>query len=141
MKHAISLSDLNISKNSMCIYIYIYIHTLILPSSSSCCSFFSPLFFKLSSASIFFCIISMSFCLSSDVIIFKSSTGSTRSSTCTTSLSSKQRHTWRIPSTARIFDKNALPSPAPWLAPFTSPVNIHIPKNNVIYCYYRKPIK
>ena len=41
------------------------------------------------------------------------STGSTRSSTCTTSASSNPRHTWKMPSTALMWLRKALPRPWP----------------------------
>ena len=68
-----------------------------------------------------FSILSMSANINSVSIVSASAIGSTRSSTCTTSLSSKQRTTWAIASVSRIFAKNWLPNPSPWLAPFTRP--------------------
>ena len=47
----------------------------------------------------------------------RSATGSTRSSTCTTSGSSKALQTWKMPSTAAMLDKKALPRPSPSAAP------------------------
>ncbi len=50
-----------------------------------------------------------------------SRTGSTVPDTWCTSSSSKQRTTWTIASTSRMWVRNLLPRPSPWLAPFTSP--------------------
>src|SRR5881397_2267034 len=50
-----------------------------------------------------------------------SRTGSTGPMTCTTSGSSKQRITCTTASTSRMWERNWLPSPSPWEAPFTSP--------------------
>ena len=50
-------------------------------------------------------------------MISRSATGSTLSSTCTTSGSSKALQTWKMPSTAAMLDKKALPRPSPSAAP------------------------
>lgn len=60
---------------------------------------------------------SMSFARSSPWMMCMSSTGSTLSSTCVMSGSSKVRRTWKIPSTAEMFDRNAFPRPSPCAAP------------------------
>mmetsp|Transcript_10567 Transcript_10567/g.35030 ORF Transcript_10567/g.35030 Transcript_10567/m.35030 type:complete len:232 (-) Transcript_10567:395-1090(-) len=62
-----------------------------------------------------------SFLQSSLVIVSKSRTGSTVSSTCVTSAESNARTTWKRPSTAWICDRKALPKPAPSDAPRIRP--------------------
>ena len=59
--------------------------------------------------------------ISSRLIVSMSRTGFTEPSTCTTFASSKQRTTWTIASTSRMFAKNWFPSPSPFDAPFTRP--------------------
>eukprot|EP00982_Pelagococcus_subviridis_P013538 31262-Pelagococcus_subviridis.AAC.2 len=58
-----------------------------------------------------------------------SPTGSTRSSTWITSGSSNARITWRMPSTALMWLRNAFPRPAPVLAPLTRPAMSTISRN------------
>lgn len=53
-------------------------------------------------------------------MISRSATGSTLSSTCTTSGSSKALQTWNIPSTAAMLDRKAFPRPSPSAAPLQS---------------------
>ena len=50
-------------------------------------------------------------------MISRSATGSTRSSTCTTSGSSKALHTWKMPSTPEMWLRKLFPSPSPAAAP------------------------
>ena len=50
-----------------------------------------------------------------------SSSGSTLPSTWVTSGSLNTRVTWQIASASRMWDRNALPIPSPWLAPRTMP--------------------
>ena len=50
-----------------------------------------------------------------------SSSGSTLPSTCVTSGSTNTRVTWQIASASRMWERNALPIPSPWLAPRTMP--------------------
>lgn len=71
----------------------------------------------------------MSLIRSSLVMISRSCTGSIRSSTCVMSGSSKVRHTWKIPSTAAMCDKKALPRPSPSAAPRTKPAMSTTSKN------------
>ena len=47
--------------------------------------------------------------------------GSTRPATCTTSGSPKKRTTSQMASVSRMFARNWLPRPSPWLAPATRP--------------------
>ncbi len=65
--------------------------------------------------------VSRSFRHSSVVTVAMSPTGSTRFSTWTTFGSSKQRATWTMASTSRIWARNWLPRPSPFEAPRTSP--------------------
>ena len=58
---------------------------------------------------------------SSAVMVSMSATGLTRFSTWMTLGSSKQRTTWRIASTSRMWERNWLPSPSPFEAPRTRP--------------------
>ena len=55
------------------------------------------------------------------VIVSMSLPGSTLPSTCVTSGSLKTLVTWQIASASRMFARNALPIPSPWLAPLTMP--------------------
>ena len=55
------------------------------------------------------------------LMISRSRAGSTLPMTCWMSSFSKQRTTWTTASTSRMLARNWLPSPSPWLAPFTSP--------------------
>ena len=59
--------------------------------------------------------------INSKLIVSISRRGSTLPSTWITLLSSKQRTTWTIASTSRIFARNWFPRPSPLEAPFTSP--------------------
>ena len=61
---------------------------------------------------------SMSLSLNSVWIMSISRRGSTSPSTWMTSASSKARTTWKMPSTARTWDKNEFPRPAPVEAPW-----------------------
>ena len=63
----------------------------------------------------------MSASISSISITSMSEIGSTAPATWTTSASSKQRTTWRIASTSRMWLRNLFPSPSPSLAPLTIP--------------------
>ena len=54
-------------------------------------------------------------------IVSRSPAGSTAPATCTTSGSAKARTTSAIASASRMFARNWLPSPSPWLAPATMP--------------------
>ena len=53
-------------------------------------------------------------------------------STCVTAFLGNSRHTWKIPSTADMFDKNSFPSPAPSDAPLTRPAISVIPSTVII---------
>mmetsp|Transcript_27070 Transcript_27070/g.80288 ORF Transcript_27070/g.80288 Transcript_27070/m.80288 type:complete len:214 (+) Transcript_27070:708-1349(+) len=90
-------------------------------ASSSSCSFFSPRLRHFSIASIAFFTFSRSLRRSSLWMISRSATGSTRSSTWMTSASSKPRHTWKMPSTAEMWERKLLPRPSPDDAPRTRP--------------------
>ncbi len=59
--------------------------------------------------------------ISSVLITSMSRTGSTEPETWWMSSSSKQRTTWTMASTSRMWVRNLLPRPSPWLAPLTSP--------------------
>mmetsp|Transcript_30035 Transcript_30035/g.74515 ORF Transcript_30035/g.74515 Transcript_30035/m.74515 type:complete len:223 (+) Transcript_30035:770-1438(+) len=82
------------------------------------CAARCPSFFILSAVPFMY---STSLMRSSLVMISMSPTGSTRSSTWITSGSSKARMTCMMPSTALMWLRNALPSPAPVDAPLTRP--------------------
>ena len=71
--------------------------------------------------SIRFSIWSMSAKISSRLITSISCWGSTTPETWMISSSSKQRTTWTRVSTSRMWDRNLLPKPSPWLAPLTNP--------------------
>lgn len=75
-------------------------------------------FFKFSRA---FSTNSISLIRSSSLIMSRSRTGLTSPSTWIISASSKQRTTWKIASTALIWERKALPSPAPVDAPRVKP--------------------
>mmetsp|Transcript_14098 Transcript_14098/g.34765 ORF Transcript_14098/g.34765 Transcript_14098/m.34765 type:complete len:215 (-) Transcript_14098:9-653(-) len=90
-------------------------------SYSSSWSFFRPRERSLSIASITPLMRSMSLSRSSEWMISRSATGSTRSSTWITSASSNALHTWKMPSTEEMCDRNALPRPSPLDAPLTRP--------------------
>ena len=57
----------------------------------------------------------------SKLIVSISAIGSTLPATCVIFSSSKQRTTWQIASTWRMWLKNLFPKPSPRLAPFTIP--------------------
>jgi hypothetical protein len=73
-----------------------------------------PVFFKFSRA---FWTHSMSLSLNSVEMISISRHGSTSPTTWVTSASSNARTTWKIPSTARTWDRKAFPRPSPVEAP------------------------
>ena len=54
-------------------------------------------------------------------MVSTSESGSTRPDTCTTSGSPKKRTTSQMASVSRMFARNWLPRPSPWLAPATRP--------------------
>mmetsp|Transcript_17377 Transcript_17377/g.34898 ORF Transcript_17377/g.34898 Transcript_17377/m.34898 type:complete len:215 (+) Transcript_17377:523-1167(+) len=58
---------------------------------------------------------------SSDWMVSRSRMGSTESSTCTISSLSKALRTWKMPSTAAMCERKALPRPAPSAAPLMMP--------------------
>ena len=68
-----------------------------------------------------FLTVSRSASINSVLMTSMSRTGSIEPATCSTSGSSKHRTTWTIASTSRMCVRNLLPSPSPWLAPFTRP--------------------
>ena len=63
----------------------------------------------------------MSARISSVLMVSTSELGFTRPSTCTTSGSLKKRTTSQMASVSRMFARNWLPRPSPWLAPATRP--------------------
>ena len=64
---------------------------------------------------------SMSESTNSRLMVSISRAGPISPLTCTISPSLKQRTTWMMASTSRIWERNLLPRPSPWEAPFTSP--------------------
>mmetsp|Transcript_19480 Transcript_19480/g.47167 ORF Transcript_19480/g.47167 Transcript_19480/m.47167 type:complete len:239 (-) Transcript_19480:206-922(-) len=87
-------------------------------SSASCaasCASFAPVFWR------FLPRVWRSASSSSVSIMSKSRTGSTDPSTCSTPGSSKHLRSCTMTETWRMFPRNLFPSPAPSLAPFTSP--------------------
>ena len=66
----------------------------------------------------------MSASISSISIVSMSESGSTVPATWTTSGSSKQRTTWRIASTSRMWLRNLLPSPSPFARPLDDPGDV-----------------
>ena len=68
---------------------------------------------------------SASFKRSSSTIMSKSRMGLTSPSTCKTSSSLKARTTWKIPSTALMWERKAFPKPKPSAAPLDQTGNIN----------------
>ena len=68
-----------------------------------------------------FSMVAMSASMSSVLMVSTSLLGSTRPATCTTSGSPKKRTTSQMASVSRMFARNWLPRPSPWLAPATRP--------------------
>ena len=89
--------------------------------SASTMYFLSPPFAELRALAALFCTLSISAKISSNSIVSISLKGFTLPSTCVMLASSKHLTTCTIASTSLICDKNLLPSPSPFDAPFTSP--------------------
>ena len=90
-------------------------------TASSAAAPLSPRLMSLATRSRRFLTDSRSASISSVLITSMSRTGSTVPDTWWMSSSSKQRTTCTMASTSRMWVRNLLPRPSPWLAPLTSP--------------------